>query len=304
MRSLYCSPSRVKHSKKYKSCLTYDELVQLAKHYNNIQPTHAISNHAFSSYASLYKEIGKRFSKRSKGCKQHQDFCWIDNEIVKSSNLYYDLVKNYRPKKPKEWEKNNRTWLSNLDIEKVMKQYEYRDKTFKFMGVFPVDFAHKTDENADVCVVQTMCRFDIKEILTQYTECGIIFNLDGHKQSGSHWVGMFICLNPASPKFGLCYYDSGGIPPPKTELADILKFVKLVKEQVEQHFPNDGKRFVLKFNNKRHQFKNTECGIFSMIFIILCLNHNSETYHKTRKRIKTDKNDNFIHQFRDLLYKP
>ena len=48
---------------------------------------------------------------------------------------YRKLKKKYfRPKMPSDWEKNSREWLSTLDIENVLNQYEKKYKNFLFIG--------------------------------------------------------------------------------------------------------------------------------------------------------------------------
>ena len=50
---------------------------------------------------------------------------------------------------------------------------------------------------------------------------GIVFNLDKHTQSGTHWISMFCNI----PKKEINYWDSYGYKPPKevTELMNKLK---------------------------------------------------------------------------------
>jgi Ulp1 family protease len=85
---------------------------------------------------------------------------------------------------------------------------------------------------------------------------GAVFNLDKHDQPGSHWVSLFICV----PKKTIVFFDSanGGVP------AEIRKFVKHVLNQ-------DGSyQFIA--SKKEHQKKDTECGMYSIHFIVEMLN--------------------------------
>ena len=44
-----------------------------------------------------------------------------------------------KPNYPKEWIKNENTWLNTYDIYYVMKQYEKANKDFVFLGPIPAD---------------------------------------------------------------------------------------------------------------------------------------------------------------------
>jgi len=286
----FCSPLRVGLHSKTGTCLTVEELRSVAALYNKKHPQDAIQREAFKDHKQLVKELDKRF--KSKGCDKGADHCWIKQDEVKE--LYHALQENYRPPTPFEWLKKARTWLNTFDILNVMKQYQTNG--FKFLGVFPVDFNQKKN---DTCVVRDMCSFNAIELLNNgIKHFGVVFNLDRHDQPGSHWVATYCNMDPSSKKYGICYYDSGGSKPPNY----IKEFMKDVKDQVSAHHKTD--KFLARFNNTRHQFKNTECGIFSMLFLILCIENLNETYRITRHKIPKHKKDSLVHQFRKKLYRP
>ena len=88
---------------------------------------------------------------------------------------------------------------------------------------------------------------------------GIIFNLDPHYKSGSHWVSLFIDIK----KGKIFFFDSAGDKVPK----QIKKLSDNIIEQGKQLHPP------IQFNfdenhPKEHQFGDTECGIYSLFFII------------------------------------
>jgi Ulp1 family protease len=94
------------------------------------------------------------------------------------------------------------------------------------------------------------------------TKIGIIFNLDKHDQKGSHWVSMFIDLEE---KF-IFYFDSAGdaIPPEIRILKD-----RLIRQAKKLTPPL---KLLYKHNhNVEHQLENTECGVYSLFFIITML---------------------------------
>lgn len=298
----HCSPAR---QGLVGSCLTTAELQSVAALYNQEEEEahKSIPMEAFKSRDRLIHELKTKFQPV---CPDMKETCWLE-KAVKSRDLYNLLTTAYRPKKPSTWTKNKREWLNTYDILNVMKQYEEKHDTFEFLGVFPVDFAekHKTQTQAQQhsqtqtqhqqCIVQQMCNFSIKQLLSKSkTSFGIIMNLDAHDMPGSHWVACYCCLDESSPKYGICYFDSGGDPPPKP----ISDFMKSIYTQV-----NKPGVFQKRYNPTQMQFKNTECGIFSILFVTLCLKHKRLNYAQTRQKIKPDPKDNWAHNYRDHFYR-
>ena len=64
---------------------------------------------------------------------------------------------------PLSWKKKPTTWLSSLDILKVMKQYENVYKSFVFIGPTPMDFDKRLYKNE--CVWNEICKFDLSEYI-------------------------------------------------------------------------------------------------------------------------------------------
>ena len=295
----YCSPSAIANYKKYQSCLSLAELKTIAALYNKNQPeaSKRISTSLFNNYESLYTALENQFKDTCGTGKV--DHCWIEHPILKKDThtAEYKMVESkYRPLMPPSWLKNAREWLNTFDILKVMKQYEEYDSKFEFLGVFPVDFQAVED---GVCIVNQMCNFTVAEFLKKgRNSFGVVFNLDKHNEPGSHWVSAYANFNPASRKFGLCYYDSGGVKPPKP----IYTFLRQVRKEAIKIFNKDHlKNFNFKFNNVQHQFKNTECGVFCMVFITLCLEEQHCSYRDSRLKISTD---DAINKMRKKLYRP
>ena len=136
-----------------------------------------------------------------------------------------------------------------------MKQYEDVYDDFKFIGPVPIDFDLKNKFNS--CVVSNLCKINVKNLIdNNIMKLGVIFNLDKHTQSGSHWIAMFMNLN----KDIIGYWDSYGYKPPD-EVCVLMKKLKIQSKK-------NGFNPKIKINKIRHQFKGTECGVYSMHFII------------------------------------
>ena len=91
------------------------------------------------------------------------------------------------------------------------------------------------------------------------TQIGFVLNLDDHNQSGSHWVGVFVDLD----KKGVYYYDSVGKKPEEL----VVNFMNKVKNYFKQKGVPD-KDIKIGHNKVQHQHGNTECGVYSIRFLL------------------------------------
>ncbi len=299
----HCSPLGHTYFKASGSCLPAKHLRQIAELYNatcavgrsssgSAKCTEPIPRSAFGSVAGLKKALEKALGPT---CRDNDAArCLIDHPAVRANNnpLHAHLRNLYfRPDMPASWRKNPREWLNTFDILKVMSQYEVKYTKFKFLGVHPLDFKLRTQHSQQCVVPQTdMCKFNVLDFLSaaaaapgsnnnpsqqaRKNAIGMVINLDTHDKSGSHWVALYACFNPRSKRFGVCYYDSAGQAPP----APVRDFMQEIYEDSRRLFNEIGmspevfqRKFKVVYNNIQHQFKNTECGMFSMIFLILCI---------------------------------
>lgn len=288
MNKGFCSPRAEANYKTSKTCYTKNQLETIADNYNAVSiPKAKVDTN--TSKAILLKNLKTKLT-------QTEDK-WIHLDFMKATKtkLRNELIEQFRPTKPKAWYANNHMWLNTLDIANVMKQYESRYKTYKFFGVYPIDFSHKYD--GVNCISKEICNFNLNRFLRSgYKQCGLILNLDKHFEPGSHWVSVYCGLHPSLPNFGCYYIDSNATHAPK----EVLELVHMMHEQVKRHFSlKISAKFEIEQNTKRFQFKNTECGMFSMYFITEFLQRK-----KFRDIIKTNVDDDKVHKFRDIFYKP
>jgi hypothetical protein len=172
-----------------------------------------------------------------------------------------ELIQYYlRPEQPTKWNDDPDMWLDSLNIEAVMKQYEDAFPAYEFMGPFPIDFAapdpYNKSEGQKKCLIPEICGLKMEEALRQGTKSiGIIYNLDPHFKDGSHWVANYIDI----PNHKCYYFDSYGYEPPK----QIATFMKWLTTQ--------DPRMKLMYNARRFQHQGSECGMYSLYFIIRML---------------------------------
>lgn len=272
LKKMTCSPK--KNSLKY-TCYTKKALFNLKNAWNK--------RHCDSKiYSDNPKEIWIQLNK-AMNSTCHKESCWIKHQCIKNDINVKKMNKMFAPTSPKSWKKNKYEWLSTTDIEKVMKQWEKYDKTFRFLGASPLDYDKILYKNE--CVWNDLCNFNLKEELDKnYKKFGIVFNLDKHNKSGSHWVSVFI----DTYKKHIYFFDSYGDPPPSR----IMKFCKNVKKQAKKL----NQKYKIIHNKKRHQYKDGQCGMYSMYFIICLLK--GDTFENINKNIiKDDKMSRFRNKY-------
>jgi hypothetical protein len=241
-----CSPAVKGQSVNEHSCLTPDILLRIRDEYNATNATNPI---VAANPLQIWNELRLRNSK----CKSED--CWLRN--VRDKSLRRQIKKYvFAPSQPPDWKDNPREWLSNFDIEQVMKQYEVAHPRFKFIGPTFVDFRERKKAN-NHCVSQPLCDFSLTDCRAKNIDCvGIVFNLSKYDDDdGSHWVSMFIDIKNNF----IFYLDSGGDRPPKS----IDQFAKEVQAQ--------GTEMMYIKNKRQHQFGASECGMYSLFFIITML---------------------------------
>lgn len=196
------------------------------------------------------------------------------------------LQKSYlRPPQPSSWKEDPDMWLDSTNIEAVMKQYEEAFDDFEFMGPFPIDFAAPDPyqhTGKQQCLIKEICALRVTEALKNGTKyIGIIYNLDPHFKGGSHWVGNFIDI----PKHKCYYFDSYGYEPPK----QVVRFMKWLTTQ--------DPAMELGYNAHRFQHHDSECGMYSLYFIIRMLMGD-----QFRPFCRREPPDSTMLDFRDCLF--
>jgi hypothetical protein len=281
--NLQCSPTVTvtQDTSSSYTCLSDDAIQKLKSLWNIRHPDVPIRSNDKKEIWEFIRENMKNVC--------NKESCWLKQNFV-DGKLNHELKTAFAPKWPEEWKKNPNEWLSSLDIMNVMKQYESAYRCFDFIGPSPIDF--DTLEYDGDCVWEELCHFSLeKEIKAKKFKFGIIFNLDPHYKPGSHWVSLFI----NAKKGKIFYFDSAGDEIPK----QIMKFVDKVMEQGSQletpiHFTFDQNYPV------EHQYGNTECGVYSLFFIVHMLEDKITDHYLKTHKIK----DKYMEKFRKIYFNP
>ena len=232
------------------------------------------------------KQIHKLLTNYFKGVC-NKESCWLKQNAV-FGDMKHEMTDSFAPVSPEEWLKNPNEWLTSVDIMNVMKQYEKANKNFDFLGPSPIDF--DTRKLYGECVWDELCNFNLANHLKSGKEyIGIIFNTDPHNKPGQHWISMFVDVK----KKIIFFFDSVGdkIPP------EVMVLVKRIQEQGQAMNPP----IKLEFDQNHpveHQYGTTECGMYSLFFIVHMLEGKlTKEYLKTH--IIKDKH---MEEFRDIYF--
>lgn len=231
------------------SCIGLNILVSIAEAYNDEHSDKIKFDINKSKNQSDYKKYLVEELEQRLGKDQRK---WIDKKIIsklKKEEQYELKKRTFAPKGPQgTWE-----WLNTLHIEEVMSQYEDVYPNFKFLGAVPIDFY-----NLDQLGINKMNFARLRE--KGKAKIGIVFNLDEHWKSGSHWVSAFFDLK----KGKLYFFDSYGSEPDDR----VTEFMQRVGTQLYKEF---GITPQLMYNRTRHQYGSSECGVYSISFILQLL---------------------------------
>lgn len=278
MIKLRCSPKLKEKTKEF-SCYEDATLYKMRDLWNARHPDSQINTNDTKYIWIALKEKMKNVC--------NKESCWLKQKFV-DGKLNKELTESFAPKSPKEWKKKPNTWLSSMEILDVMKQYEKTYKCFEFIGPSPIDFDFK--KMYGECVWDELCNFSVeKQIKNGKTKIGMIFNSDPHNKGGEHWISMFVNIK----KGQIFYFDSAGdkMKPEIKKLIDRIisegsKMMPPVNFVFDQNYPVE------------HQYGNTECGIYSIYFIVHMLEDKI-----TGEYLKTHiLNDKYMQQFRKIYF--
>jgi hypothetical protein len=291
IRQVKCSPA-VKNTRALPfSCYNADVLGQIKKSYND---SHSPAKWIETSDPN---EIWKQLRERLVHCKKED--CWLRQ--IKDETLRTQLQEYvFAPTKPPVWKTNPNEWLTNHDIIKVLRQYEQTYDNFAFINPTPIDFDERLKEEDNQCVTQELCEFSLKKhIESGKTKIGIVFNLDEHDEDGSHWMSMFIDVDEKI----IFYFDSAG--------NDIPDEINKLKDRIIDQGKKLDEPIVFEFHKNYptgHQHGSTECGMYSLFFLITMLTSETEydkhlsmdeKLHLFKKQRIPDK---YVEQYRHVYF--
>jgi hypothetical protein len=278
LKKLQCSPKEKNKMNKF-SCYTDETLIKLRDLWNERHPDNQIKT---NKTQEIHKKLANNLSNVC-----NKESCWLKQKFTQHK-LDEQFSDSFAPESPDEWKENPNEWLTSSDIINVMKQYEKAYKCFDFIGPSPIDF--DTKKMFGECVWEELCNFNLAEqIKNGKTKIGMIFNTHPHTKPGEHWLSMFINIK----KGKIFFFDSVGYKIPD-------KIMILVNRIIEQgNNLNPKINFIFDQNYPvEHQYENTECGMYSLYFIIHML-EDKITEHYLKTHILKDE---YIEKFRKIYF--
>lgn len=217
------------------TCFSYQSLARIARRYNDANPNDKI--HISRNRSDLWKSIKQKTPR----CRNER--CWTTASWLHPADKS-SLIREFKPPLPE----GKNVWLNTDDIDHVIDRYERIFPTFRFLGTFPID----------IRAIDKGFHEDLKRWLrsSKVKTIGLILNLDEHDEPGSHWVAVFV----DKTKHTVEYFDSFADRTPD----EVLDFY----DDVKHYSPNRRHRWTLVENTTPHQLQNSECGVYSIHFIV------------------------------------
>jgi len=201
------------------------------------------------SMKATWSTIKKRLHTK---CRENTNACVINS-----------LIQN--PDAPESWKKNQKEWLSSIDIDKKEKQFAKVFSEYYFIGSIPIDFDKKTRTGS--CLINSICSENVVDIYKRgFKKVGIVFNTDVSTGPGQHWIALFANIDPDLEFPLITYFDSYSEGPED----EIKVLMYRWKEQMDSSGLYD-KPTRLNYNATRHQYEDSECGMYCLYFHYCCL---------------------------------
>ena len=283
----HCSPGNDNNI----SCIELPLLKKIAKILNQ-QPECSPIN--INSKQQLYNQIKKEMNKIS-DCDSES--CWILEDKIKnnlSKHEYEMLMDEFRPIEPLSWVKNETEWLNTNDINNVIEQYEIKYPDFKFMGANPIDFNVKFNNRCNGG--GELCKIKINDLKKKSIhKIGMVFNIDPSNKPGQHWFSLYVDLKGINRKNipTIYYFDSAK----KINKGNLERIIPKEIQEFVTILQNQDKKLKFLFNDKKHQYKNTECGIYCLHFLTEMLQGKS-----FRKYVNQKLNDKNMEELRSKFF--
>jgi len=281
-----CQPSNEGNRIIRGSCFTKGTLELLKSEYNINNPNNRIMS-------DKPRTIWKLLKNRLRTCTKEDCLLSIIADKTQRDKLEKHLFVP-RPLYPSKWRQDENAWLSNFDIDHVLKEYEVSYPAFKFIRTVTIDFA-------DVCIIKDLCNFDLTEMNeTGKSKMGVVFNLAKYLEKGTHWVSLYVDLDDKI----IFYFDSNGNEPPK----EIIELINTIRTDYSRlHYPE--KLTYHDTSHIQHQYGNTECGMYALFFIITMLTNkvNNIPISELEDKLNIFKGkrlpDEYVSKFRKTYFK-
>ena len=270
MNNDQCAPPNIYNDG---SCFKLDDLILLSNDINEAIQKGYIKKDIISiknNKKYLLKHIINRFTE----CN-NDHMCIINNRYLKNKNKLLEVFKPFGTTGMTDW-------LSTSNINAVFTRHQKLYTDFIFLGAIPIDIL---EIDYPVLGLNLNLRYmEIKDLnILKKNKIGIVYNLDTSKQGGSHWMALYCDIK----KKQIYFFDSYGHKPNKN-IRKMIHFLsnliyhyhetgcekncktKSISDSFFNEKPNNLELFCkdIDYNRTRHQYKDSECGVYSIYFIL------------------------------------
>jgi hypothetical protein len=248
------------------SCFKLSMLIDIANAYNGGVPNknseiklwtdnaEILKPEAYKRY--LVEELTQRLGKKQYEWYKHKSLASLNNKKIEEMEDF-----TFLPEGPQ----GKNEWLNNFQIKKYLKLLEIEYPSSICVDVLAMDFDKIKTPGV------------LKEDFRKYYNDGkhqilIVLNLDNHDESGSHWVALYANIKANI----VMYYDSFGTLPE----VRVRRLMRRIAELCSEINKIDILQVATRYNKHRHQYKNSECGVYSIVFLHNLLKKEGANYHE------------------------
>lgn len=289
-----CAPN---YSDSTISCFTKNALLTMVKAWNETHP-----NQIYIRKGDTKRDLWEALNLKLRDTCGEDETCWLEQPFLRSRP---ELDQYFKPLAPL----GQYQWLSTDHIFNVMRQWEVKFPKFKFVGPLPMDFMKLHDPDSKF--LQKLHLHQVKGI----DNIGVIFNIDPSTKDGSHWVALNVNLRKREihyfdsygdkhyfrNKYQLPYQDSyGKLYQRRDKISIPIAVQDLIASMTRGQKGGGSNRpsgYQIKINTIQHQYANSECGIYSMLFVIKSIN---SSFENITQDIVMDEKAN---QYRSILFR-
>lgn len=206
--------------------------------------------------------------------------CIYESPMLKQvlGDTQFIIKQTFKPKGPY----NSDDWLDNLNIDGVLKQNMEKYKDFYAIPFQMIDFVKQQAELATL---------NIPNLIKRYNTVGVVINTDTSTGKGKHWFALFMDFR--KEPYTLEFFNSSGNLP----VYQIQSWMNKTKRDFEKL----GKQMdIIIVNSNELQKSSSECGVFSLWFILGRLEGKSVSEFKN---VNMGPNDEKMIKFRKWLFK-
>jgi len=198
----------------------------------------------------------------------------IDSNIKNIHHLETKVLKNYiddigvyfKPKGPS----NSTQLLDNFNIDDTLSRFEILGKE-----LFGKKFYHVKFQMIDFMEIGSdLANINLLKLINDGYDCmGVIINTDVHTGGGKHWFALYCDLS--SNPITIEHFNSSGNPARES-------VIEWTTKQAEKLRASGKQVFEILAGSKTVQKSNTECGMWSIIYILWRLTgHTREEFYST-----------------------